>query len=186
MNLASIIDHTLLRANTSEKEISKICDEAKDKLKKSYQETHAANWFLCLSAFRFAAASLRTGGSDQRAPGRAMRAESGCAASVQGQRWAASGLGSDGGGLSLPRSSASFSRFCLIRKSTAAYSSRSRSDRSSSGSSGGSSFMACYLRSARPEVPRYGSANKAYVDDRCWGGRYVCAAQLCEARACAF
>ena len=23
-----------------------ICSEAKDKLKKSYQETHAANWFL--------------------------------------------------------------------------------------------------------------------------------------------
>ena len=31
----------------------------------------------------------------------------------------------------------------------------------------------------------YGSANKAYVGDRCWGGRYLRPAHLCEARACA-
>ena len=51
-------ENRALSTTTIPMETEKICDEAKDKLKKSYQETHAANWFLCLSAFRFAAASL--------------------------------------------------------------------------------------------------------------------------------
>ena len=35
-----------LSTTTIPMESEKICTEAKDKLKKSYQETHAANWFL--------------------------------------------------------------------------------------------------------------------------------------------
>jgi hypothetical protein len=35
-----------LSTTTIAMESEKICTEAKDKLKKSYEETHAANWFL--------------------------------------------------------------------------------------------------------------------------------------------
>jgi hypothetical protein len=35
-----------LSTTTIPMESEKICSEAKDKLKKSYQETHPANWFL--------------------------------------------------------------------------------------------------------------------------------------------
>jgi hypothetical protein len=45
-------ENRAMSTTTIPMETEKICSEAKDKLKKSYQETHAANWFLVSECLR--------------------------------------------------------------------------------------------------------------------------------------